>query len=201
MVKKYILASINIYTLIITSLIYIIGLITINLYPTNINFLITLLLSILTTITIICYLNKNNKIYNIGIIMTILFNVITIYNINDLNTKYEYINNIATNEYLYNTYDVYVLKKNTTYNKIEKLDNKNIGMLKNNSNNICTLLNEEIKINCHSYNSLDEISEAIKSGEIQSFILSQNDIKALNKNEIKKEVRIIHSTKIKDTKY
>ena len=126
MIKKYILASLNIYLLIITSLIYIIGLITINIYPTSINYIVTISLAIATTITLICYLNKKKSIYNLGVILTFIFNTITIYNIIELNTNYEYLNNIVTNKYEYKKYDVYVQKKNTKYNEIEKLNNKKI---------------------------------------------------------------------------
>lgn len=201
MIKKYILASLNIYVLIITSLIYIVGLITINLYPTKTNIIISIILAILTTITISCYLNKNIKIYNIGIITTFIFNAITLFNIYDLNIKYEYINNIATNEYKYIEYDVYVLKKNTKYDKINKLENKNIGMLNDNSKNVCELINKETNIKCNKYDSLEKIAEAIDQGEIQSFILSKEDIKKLNNSnlDIKKQIRSIHTTKIKDT--
>jgi hypothetical protein len=200
MIKKYILASLSIHILIITSIIYIIGLITINIYPTSTNFIITIILSILTTLTIICYLNKSNKVYNIGIILTLLFNAITINNIIELNNKYEYINNIATNKYEYKRYEVFVLKKNTSYNELIKLNNKKIGMLYKNNNNVCRLLNQTTKIECIKYSSITEIEKAINNGEIQSFILSKDDIKILKESnlELKKQTRVIYNTKIKD---
>lgn len=202
MIKKYILASINIYILIITSLIYMIGIITINLYPTH-NFYITLILATLTTITILCYLNKKNQIYNTGIILTIIFNVITIYNINDLNQKYSYIDNIMSQKYEYNTYNIYVQKKNPKYNKLDKLNNKKIGMLKNNSENICNLLNKEITITCYYYNKLEDLASSLESGEIQSIILSTYQTEQLEKSniQIKKKIRIIKKITIKDTKF
>lgn len=203
MIKKYILASLNIYLLIITSLIYILGLITINIYPTSTNYIVTILLAIATTVTLVCYLNKKKSIYNLGIILTFIFNTITIYNIIELNTNYEYLNNIVTNKYEYKTYDVYVQKKNTKYNEIEKLSNKKIGMLKDNSTNICLLLNKKIEIECKYYDNLEELQNAIQNGEIQSFILSDNQKSKLQKSnlDIKNQTRIIYSTKIKDTKY
>ena len=65
-----------------------------------------------------------------------IFNITTLYNIDILNNNYDYISNIVTNEYLYKTYNVYVQKKNTKYNNIETLNNKKIGTLNSNSNNI-----------------------------------------------------------------
>lgn len=202
MIKKYILASINIYALIFNSIIYLIGLMTIKIYPTYQNCIILCLLSLSTVISLLCYLNNNNKIYNIGIIATIILNVIVLYNINDLNNKYDYIDNITTNKYTYKDCNIYVQKKNPKYNSLKTLNNKNIGMLNYNSENMCAYLNKTITINCHKYETLQEIENALQTGEIQSFILSEKEKEALSNSqlEIKNQTRIIEKIKIKDSK-
>lgn len=202
MIKKYILASINIYALIFNSIIYLIGLMTIKIYPNYQNCIILCLLSLSTVISLLCYLNNNNKIYNIGIIATIILNVIVLYNINDLNNKYDYIDNITTNKYTYKDCNIYVQKKNPKYNSLKTLNNKNIGMLNYNSENMCAYLNKTITINCHKYETLQEIENALQTGEIQSFILSEEEKEALSNSqlEIKNQTRIIEKIKIKDSK-
>ena len=76
-------------------------------------------------------------------------------------------------------------------------------MLKDNSTNICLLLKKKIEIECKYYDNLEELENAIQNGEIQSFILSDNQKYKLQKSDldIKNQTRIIYSTKIKDTKY
>ncbi len=199
MTKKYILASINIYVLIITSLIYLVGLLTINLYPTYTNILITIILATITTITLICYFNKNKNIYNLGILLTILFNAITIYNIVDLNIKYDYIHNLIAKEYKYDSYNIYVARDNYYYSELEKLNNKSIGTLKDNSNNICTYLNTSIKVTCKNYNTLEELYNSLSNYEIQAIIISSEYDKEISDPDTKYKLRIINKTKIKDT--
>ncbi len=198
MTKKYILASINIYVLIITSLIYLIGLITINLYPTKTNIFITIILATITTITLACYFNKNKNIYNLGIFITILFNAITIYNIVDLNIKYDYIHNLVAHEYKYDSYNIYVARDNYYYNEIEKLNNKSIGTLKENSNNICSYLNSSIKVTCKYYDTLKELYNGLNNYEIQAIIVPSNYNKEITNPDTQYRLRLINETKIKE---
>lgn len=202
MIKKYILASINIYALIFNSIIYLIGLMTIKIYPTYQNCIILCLLALFTVISLLCYLNSNNKLYNLGIIVTIILNVTVLYNINDLNNKYDYIDNVTTNKYIYKDCNIYVQKKNPKYNNLNSLSSKSIGMLTYNSENICTHLNKTTTINCNTYETLQEIENALQAGEIQSFILTEEEQKALSNSqlEIKSQTRVIEKIKIKDSK-
>lgn len=202
MTKKYILGSLNIYLFIILTIIHIIGIFTIDIYNQTTKIFIIILSITVCLISYICYINKKNIIYNSGILLTIILNITTLYNINILNNNYDYLNNIITNEYSYKTYNVYVQKKNTTYNEIEKLTNKKIGTLKSNSDNICLFITQTINIECIKYNNLTELEEAIQTGEIQSFILEERIYNNIDNNlEIKKQTRSIYETKIKDTNY
>jgi hypothetical protein len=200
MIKKYLLASINIYILIINIIIYIIGLIYIDLLPITKDLIIIIVATILIILSMFSYFNKNNHIYNSGILITIILNVIIIYSINNLNNNYDYLNNIINKKYHYETYEIYVLKKTPTYNDISTLNNKKIGILSNNSENVCNYLNNKIKIECKTYKSINEINEAITTGEIQSFSIAKNKYSKIDTNNIlKKQSRKIDETKIKDT--
>lgn len=202
MTKKYILGSLNIYLYIILNIIYIIGIFLIDIFQPTEKILIISLFLVISSLSYICYINKKNIIYNSGILLTIIFNIITLYNINELNHNYDYLNNIITKEYSYKTYNVYVQKKNTKYSNIESLNTKKIGTLNSNSSNICLYITNTINIECISYNTLEDIEKAIQEGEIQSFIIEERIYNNLEDNrDIKKETRSIYQTKIKDTNY
>lgn len=202
MTKKYILGSLNIYLFIILNIIHIIGIYIVDIYTPIEKILIIGLFIILSIIFYLLYISKKNILYNGGIILTIIFNIITLYNIDILNNNYDYINNIVTNEYSYKTYNIYVQKKNTKYNSIETLENKKIGTLNSNSNNICLYITNKINIECIKYDSLDKIEEAIQNGEIQSFIIEERIYNKIeDTKDIKKQTRSIYTTKIKDTNY
>ncbi len=80
MTKKYVLASISINLTIILSIFLIIGVFKIELLS-NIKIIFTLLFLILLVIfSIISYLSKNKNIYNIGIFVNLIINIILIYN-------------------------------------------------------------------------------------------------------------------------
>ena len=120
MVKKYTLAAILINFFVISFILLFIGLVTIrNLNTLTIISIFILFIGILLFI-IKSYLSTNNFVYNIGIFVTLLTSIIMIYNIVYLNNKYSYIENIYSNKYTYETYNIYVRKSNTVYNNVIK---------------------------------------------------------------------------------
>ena len=199
MVKKYILSSISIMTLIYLQLILIFGISYIELLPKNKIILISITSIVLVLISLKLYFGKTAKIYNIGVILTILLNIITINYIHNLNTEYNYIENKITNDYKYVNYNIYVQKKNTIYSDINKLSGKKIGVLTN-KENISIHLNNKTDIECIKYKSIEEINTAISKGEIQSFIISDQEKELLKQcPELNNKTRIIYQNKIKDT--
>ena len=131
MVKKYILSSISIMLLIYLQLLLIFGISYIELLPKTKIILLSITSIILVIISLKLYFGKTAKIYNIGVILTILLNIVTINYISNLNKEYNYLENIITNDYKYVNYNIYVQKKNTTYSDISKLSGKKIGVLTN----------------------------------------------------------------------
>ena len=119
------------------------------------------------------------------------------YQIMNLNNTYSYLSNILNKKYEYVTYNLYVQKANTKYNSVNKLENKKIGLLKTNKENIKSILNKKVKIEYIEYNNIDEISNGIKNGEIQGFIIDKETKEELNKNEISSKIRSIYENRVK----
>lgn len=198
MTKKYILASLNIIIFIIFLILLSIGLWQIKIFSNIKTILIIIGLIITLAISIYLYFNKKIKLYNIGIFITFLLNIILLYNIIDLNYKYNYLSNTTNQKYQYLEYNIYVQKKNVIYSNIKKLNNKKIGTLDNNKN-ISQYLNKIINIECIEYNTIEELTYAIENGEIQSFIINEEEYNNIPEdNSIKDKVRIIFTTKIKN---
>lgn len=198
MTKKYILASLNIIIFIIFLILLSIGLWQIKIFSNIKTILIIISLIITLAISIYLYFNKKIKLYNIGIFITFLLNIILLYNIIDLNYKYNYLSNTTNQKYQYLEYNIYVQKKNVIYSNIKKLNNKKIGTL-NNNKNISQYLNKIINIECIEYNTIEELTYAIENGEIQSFIINEEEYNNIPEdNSIKDKVRIIYTSKIKN---
>ncbi len=200
MIKKYILASLNIIIFFISLIIYIIGLLYIKPFTSLKSIIIIISLTAIFISSIILYFNKKIKLYNIGIFITFLLNIILIYNIIDLNIKYSYINNLFTNKYEYIEYTIYVQKKNVIYSDISKLNNKKIGTISNNKN-INAYLNNIINIECINYDNIDDLTYAIENGIVQSVILNKKEYESIPDNKaIKHKTRDIYTSKIKYNK-
>lgn len=198
MTNKYILLSISIILFIYLQILFMTGLSFINLTSTLNLIILSILTILLTTITLKLYFSKNLKIYNIGVILTIILNIISIYNVYNLDKEYKYIENIINKEYKYVTYNIYVQKKNTKYNELEKLNGKKVGLLTN-KKNISYHLNKKANIECIKYKTIEELEAAIINGEIQSFILSDIEYNLLEKyTNLKNKTRIIYTNKIID---
>lgn len=200
MIKKYILASLNIIIFLISLIIYIIGLLYIKPFTSLKSIILIISLTAIFISSIILYFNKKIKLYNIGIFITFLLNIILIYNIIDLNIKYSYINNLFTNKYEYIEYTIYVQKKNVIYSDISKLNNKKIGTISNNKN-INAYLNNIINIECINYDNIDDLTYAIENGIVQSVILNKKEYESIPDNKaIKHKTRDIYTSKIKYNK-
>lgn len=199
MINKYILSSLNIMMFIYLQILLLIGISFIDLLPLDKIIIIALLTIISTIIMLKMYFSKKTICYNIGVIVTILLNIISFNNINKLNNEYKYIENMLNNEYKYITYNIYVQKKNTTYNELNKLSGKKIGLLTN-QENIKYHLDQKINIEYIKYKTVEELEKGIESGEIQSFILNDNEKQLLKKyTNLENKTRIIYSNKIIDT--
>ncbi len=194
MKKKYILGAFNIWLYILLSILFIVGLVEIGIIsiPKTIFVILAILISI--GILAMLYLDKDVKVYNVTMFVTLLLNVVLAYNVFNYSYNYDYMNNLLHEKYNYEEYNVYVLKS-TIYHDLDRLENKKIGMLETNHNNIQRVLKGRINIEFKTYKTMDEIYTALDNGEKQSFISTEKD---LNKASIKNVyVKSVYSTKIK----
>lgn len=201
MTKKYIMSSLNTYILLFNIILFLISIHSINLFIFQKDIIIETTLVLILLISIISYFNKKHIIYNIGVFITILTNVILISNIYNINNNYEVLNNLITNKYEYKDYSIYIQKKNPIYNNISNLKNKKIGILSSNYENTCQMVTKTIPINCVKYNNINELEESLQNGKIQAFIIETSKYNNLNSNqEIKYQTRKVYNIKIKDSK-
>lgn len=189
--KKYFLGSINIILVIISSFLLLIGYNTKYIISDLKIAIIVSIITILSILIIRSYFTKKQNIYNIIQFICFLSNIIMIYNIISINTNNNYIENIITNKYEYKIYNIYVLK-NTKYDNIKELKEKNIGCLKENEKYISEYLNKIGDYNIKTYSNIKEMEKDIEDGIIQSIIIEKN-----NENN---NITIIEKVKIKNIK-
>ena len=197
MIKKYILQSINICLLIVLTLFLIIGLINVKMLNRTQNIIIITSLIALLVLSCKMYFSKKIKYYNAGAFLTLILNIILLFEIVTINNRYEYLQNLSSREYTYKTYEVYVQKSNTTYNNLNKLEGKRIGLLRDNDKNVINYLDNLVNINYFEYDDIESIYEGIRTGEIQAFIINSDSKDELIENKYSNKIRVIYTNKIK----
>lgn len=199
MKRTFINGIINIIVLFFLTFLFFIGF-----YETSMNtnnYIFITLISICCLI-FICktFISKHKFIYNISQFIIFIINIILCYQIILINDQYNYIENLFKNNYQYTEYSIYILKKNPIYLDIEKLNNKNIGILTTNSKNVENIFKNEIKANYKVYNNTNEIIKNITEGNVQSFIISEKEYAFLIKNNptIAYSLKNVYTIKVKE---
>lgn len=161
--KKFILASFNILLFVIVSI-----LTDISLYMIHYNMFIFIIVIqvLLFILSIISYFSRKIFIYNIGVFILFVVNVIGCYYLVYLEDSFSSVSNIITSKYEYKEYHLYVLKS-TKYHDILDLESKNIGIISNNYEYNCEVLNNTISIRCSSYDELYAMVDDLNTGNIQ----------------------------------
>lgn len=193
MKKKYLLGAININLLIILSIFLIIMYNYIGIINASQTILLIIGLIIIISTIIFTYLSNKIKIYNVGIYICFMLNIIFLYLISTTNIEYNFIRNYIKGN-VYTTYNVIVLRKNVLYNNISKLENKTIGYIEEYPKI------DDQKYIIKKYDNLNDLTEAIEKSEIQSLILSNEDVATIKayKNHFYNQTKIIY--KYKDIK-
>ena len=191
--KQYILGAINILLIIVLYLLNLLAFINLDIYNKNIIVIITIFFIVVISILIHSYLSKNRNIYNVIQFISFLLNIILIFNINNIENTYEYYSNIYTNKYVYKEYSIYVQKKNTTYNNIIKLKDKNISFISD-SKSLEKFINDE-KINTKKYTSIKELEDSISNGTSQALLLNKEEYNNLS-SKAKEKIKVIYTSKI-----
>ena len=194
--KKYILPII---TLIITIL-TIISVLKLNILPNKYLILLIIVELILFLLSLIQIL-KNKTLKVIGIIISIisiLINIIGLYYINNTNKFIK--RGFNNNNVEINAYNIAVLNT-SEYEKIEDLNNKKIGYLKNelDKNQYLDEVTNKIKINTKEYNSIYTLYEDLVNKNIESILLDSSYIELLEDDykDIYEKIKIIYSYDIK----
>ena len=188
MKKKYLLGAININLLILLSILIIIMYKYIGILNIAKTILLSVLLLIIITILIFTYLSNKIKIYNVGAYICFMLNIIFIYLISTANIEYNFFNNYLKGN-VYTTYNVIVLRKNVLYNNISKLENKTIGYIEENPKI------DQNKYTIKKYNSINEMTTAIENAEVQSIILSDENMEIIKEydNYFYNQTKVIYS--------
>lgn len=191
--KQYILGAINILLIIVLYLLNLLAFINLDIYNKNIIVIISIFFIVVISILIHSYLSKNRNIYNVIQFISFLLNIILIFNINNIENTYEYYSNIYTNKYVYKEYSIYVQKKNTTYNNIIKLKDKNISFISD-SKSLEKFINDK-KINTKKYTNIKELEDSISNGTSQALLLNKEEYNNLS-SKTKEKIKVIYTSKI-----
>ena len=191
--KQYILGAINILLIIVLYLLNLLAFINLDIYNKKIIVIISIFFIVVISILIHSYLSKNRNIYNVIQFISFLLNIILIFNINNIENTYEYYSNIYTNKYVYKEYSIYVQKKNTTYNNIIKLKDKNISFISD-SKSLEKFINDK-KINTKKYTSIKELEDSISNGTSQALLLNKEEYNNLS-SKSKEKIKVIYTSKI-----
>ena len=191
--KQYILGAINILLIIVLYLLNLLAFINLDIYNKNIIVIISIFFIVVISILIHSYLSKNRNIYNVIQFISFLLNIILIFNINNIENTYEYYSNIYTNKYVYKEYSIYVQKKNTTYNNITKIKDKNVSFISD-SKSLEKFINDK-KINTKKYTSIKELEDSISSGTSQALLLNKEEYNNLS-SKTKEKIKVIYTSKI-----
>ena len=188
MKKKYLLGAINISLLFLLSILIIIMYKYIGILNITKTILLSVLLLVIITILIFTYLSNKIKIYNVGAYICFMLNIIFIYLISTTNIEYNFFNNYLKGN-VYTTYNVIVLRKNVLYNNISKLENKTIGYIEEDPKI------DQNKYTVKKYNSINEMTAAIENAEVQSIILSDENMEIVKEydNYFYNQTKVIYS--------
>ncbi len=190
--KKFVLASIDILLYIVLSMILDIFMYT--LYGYNLYLFIFIGIQVLIwLLSIISYFSKHSIIYNIGIFIVFLVNIVSIYYIYNYNRDYSLIDAIVFNKYEYKDYYLYV-KKGTTYSSYKDLLDKNIGFMDENYDNVCKELSNKININCKKYYIFEDLMKELNDADIQGVVVTNLHSES---NLINSDYRKIYSFRVK----
>lgn len=175
MKSKFLAGSFNIacYLILCVVLCFIINYINLLIWPWRLLILFSLL--IILGIVISFYLTRDIKKYNIAMYICFLFNAVMLYLIFGINNRYEFVSNFFNN-HSYTTYNMVVLRKNVFYTDWQRLSNKNIG-------GISKYVNlPDLKYSYKKYNSVKELVNGIEEAEVQSIVVTNDQLDDLQKN-------------------
>lgn len=134
--------------------------------------------------------------YISGKIFTVILCIIMSFIIYKMQYTYDFVRNLNFNLYEYKTY--YVVTFDSPQNKsVYNLNNKKIGLLKDNCVNIERRLNTKLdKVNYVEYDNVNELFNSFYSREFRAILVNENQYKYLENNiENDQDIKILYEFK------
>ena len=175
------------------SLLFLLFLKIVNFIPNSYLLIILATIILFTTINIIL-INKKKKVgYIFSILLIIIYSVLTYY----LSITTSFFSSFSKIHYNEETFLVVVLK-DSTYKKINDLENKNIGYIENNLSNTDKALSKINKnITKKSYQDYDKLFNDLNNNNIDSILINETYYNIKSEEETIDNYRIIHKIKIR----
>ena len=175
------------------SLLFLLFLKIVNFIPNSYLLIILATIILFTTINIIL-INKKKKVgYIFSILLIIIYSVLTYY----LSITTSFFSSFSKIHYNEETFLVVVLK-DSTYKKINDLENKNIGYIENNLRNTDKALSKINKnITKKSYQDYDKLFNDLNNNNIDSILINETYYNIKSEEETIDNYRIIHKIKIR----
>ena len=178
----------------IMSILLIIDIHKLNILPTKYFLLVIGIIGLINIITIVLLLLKNKIIRIIGIIISILYIILSIIGLNYTTNTNSFLNKAFNNNIIEtSTYNVIVLK-DSSYNKIEELKDKKLGYLKEEKNPI-DLLNNIVITESTEYEDLYELYDLLVDKKIDSMLIDEAYIDVLEDDysDIDNNIKILYT--------
>ncbi|MGN1372269.1 MAG: LCP family protein [Candidatus Coprovivens sp.] len=178
----------------IMSILLILDIHKLNILPTKYFLLVIGIIGLINIITIVLLLLKNKIIRIIGIIISILYIILSIIGLNYTTNTNSFLNKAFNNNIIEtSTYNVIVLK-DSSYNKIEELKNKKLGYLKEEKNPI-ELLNDIVTTESTEYEDLYELYDLLVDKKIDSMLIDEAYIDVLEDDysDIDDNIKILYT--------
>lgn len=147
--------------------------------------------------------SKKKGLRLIGDFLSILIISILVYITSYLFNTLGFLFNVTDGDYLVKNYNVVVLK-NSNYNSLEDLNNKDVGISEtitdDTLNKVQENINKKTKVNYKNYESSDILTNALINKEIDAAILENSELSILkeNKKENFDKLKVIYEIEIKN---
>ena len=170
--------------IILTFIILIVGMNRVQVIPTHTIRYIAYIVGFLSIVAI--SLNK----YISGRIFTIIITAGMLGGIYYLNYTYDFINNLNTKLYEYQEY--YVVSLENGRNKtINNINNKKVGLLKDNSRNVKHVLNTRLdRVTYIVYENQDKLYEEFINNYTRAIVVKENQYKYIKNNNIQSDIKV-----------
>lgn len=178
--------------IIVTFIVMLIGLIRINVLKSG-----TIIYICSITIFLMIVAISYNK-YLSGKIFSTILTIIMSFAIWGMQYTYDFIRNLNSTLYEYKTY--YVVTFNTSANRsIYNLNNKKVGLFKENNTNIERKLDTKLdKVNYNEYEDMNQLYDDFYNQKLRAIIVTENQYKYLTNyiNKNSREVKILYEFEV-----